>query len=237
MSNPLDLNAIRELLPAYAIGAVEPDDARQIEAALAQHPDLRDELAGYQAVSDALLLAVPQIEPRPALRDAIMQRAEGGRNIRPLPPHRGLLYAMAAATIIVILLGVFFLTQDGELDEADRITAIVEDAAAIRIDFTGEDDFEAVQGAFIIAPDNQQAVLSVNNLDVLDDSRAYQLWLLRGEDQRISGLVFRPDQSDTMQLVTLPENFAEYVAFGVTIEPAGGSDAPTSSPVFVGELE
>ena len=42
-----DLNAIREMLPAYAIGALESDERRQVEAALIQYTGLRDELDIY----------------------------------------------------------------------------------------------------------------------------------------------------------------------------------------------
>jgi anti-sigma-K factor RskA len=101
MSAPLDFNTLHGMLPAYAIGALEPSERLRVEAGLAQFPELRAELEVYQDVAAALLTAVPPMEPSPALRDAIMERAAGGRAIRPLPARRGLLYGLAAALILI----------------------------------------------------------------------------------------------------------------------------------------
>jgi anti-sigma-K factor RskA len=118
-----------------------------------------------------------------------------------------------------------------------RVTSILDDSGSRWVKFEGTVEFERGSGAFIIAPDERQGVLWVQNLAVLDETNAYQLWLSRGEDQRISGLVFQPQAAETWQLIDLPIDFPDYVGFGVTIEPAGGSDEPTSSPVFLGALE
>jgi anti-sigma-K factor RskA len=233
-----DINTLRELLPAYAIGALEPHERLQVEEALLQFPELRAELEVYQDVADALLTSVPQMEPPPAMREAIMERASGGQAIRPLPARRGLLYGLVAAALVVMLVGVvFILTQSDDKQKDPAIASIMDNSGSRWVNFEGTEEFERVSGAFIIAPDERQGVLWVQNLAVLDETNAYQLWLSRGEDQRISGLVFQPDKSETWQLVDLPTDISEYVGFGVTIEPAGGSDEPTSSPVFLGALE
>jgi anti-sigma-K factor RskA len=66
--------------------------------------------------------------------------------------------------------------------------------------------------------------------------RVYQLWgLTRGGRPQSLG-VFRPDAGgDVRAVLPVPVDAAMELA-AVTVEPAGGSDAPTGAPVMTGEI-
>jgi mannose-6-phosphate isomerase-like protein (cupin superfamily) len=66
---------IRELLPLYALGILEPDELQSVEQAVARDPRLAAELAAYQ--DTASQLASP-IEPSPAVRSRLLASAGGG---------------------------------------------------------------------------------------------------------------------------------------------------------------
>ncbi|MBK8045715.1 MAG: anti-sigma factor [Anaerolineales bacterium] len=55
------------LIPAYALGATEPDEARLVEQMLANDAEAARELARYQDLSKALLFSTPVATPPPAL--------------------------------------------------------------------------------------------------------------------------------------------------------------------------
>jgi hypothetical protein len=60
-----DCEEIRELLGAYIIGATDAEETRLVEMALADCPELTEELADYAAINEALHQAVPLRYPAP----------------------------------------------------------------------------------------------------------------------------------------------------------------------------
>jgi anti-sigma-K factor RskA len=225
----MDIHEIRDLLPAYALGAIQPEERTQIEAALADSPELREELASYDSVLEALALSVPQIKPPPDLENRILRQAVTSR----LFPWQRVL--AAAAVLVMILGGVLVwqvVTQEDEKTEKDPITEIMDDPNSSHIQLTGMEEHPDVQGELVIAPGYQRAVLSLANLQKQPSGMAYQLWFVRN-GERISGGVFYPEAAspERPMLVLLPEDFASYQWLGITIEPEQGSEEPTSPPV------
>jgi anti-sigma factor RsiW len=64
----------RENIPAYALGALDVEDAVALEDHLATCASCRDELAAYHATSDNLLVALPPQNPPAALRRRLQAR-------------------------------------------------------------------------------------------------------------------------------------------------------------------
>jgi len=60
MKNELTHTQVIEMLPAYALGALEPDEMLAVDAYLAQHPDLTERLAEIEETLVSLAGLVPQ---------------------------------------------------------------------------------------------------------------------------------------------------------------------------------
>ncbi|MCA9973979.1 MAG: zf-HC2 domain-containing protein, partial [Anaerolineales bacterium] len=60
-----DHAAFIDLIPAYALGCLDPDEADRVAAHLADCAACRTELAAYASVVDALALAAPEAAPPP----------------------------------------------------------------------------------------------------------------------------------------------------------------------------
>ena len=61
----------------------------------------------------------------------------------------------------------------------------------------------------------------------LGSEQVFQLWLIRA-DERVSSGLLDPEGGDyEILVVNSPEAISEFRGFGMTIEPAGGSDGPT----------
>jgi hypothetical protein len=73
MSELIDKHVI-ELLPAYALGSLEEEEAGQVSSHLAASPQLHSELAAYRQLTDLLPLAATQAEPEARLKSRLMQR-------------------------------------------------------------------------------------------------------------------------------------------------------------------
>jgi putative transcriptional regulator len=70
------MTEIRELLPLYALGILESDEASAVERAIALDPKLEAELATYR---DAALELVMPSAPSPDVKARLMASAGGGR--------------------------------------------------------------------------------------------------------------------------------------------------------------
>ena len=81
-------------------------------------------------------------------------------------------------------------------------------------------------------------LLAVSNLPAPPAGRTYQLWVLSGRAAPISnGWVFKTDATGgTTTLFTTPATLPVPTAMAVTIEPEGGTSAPTGAMYLVGSL-
>lgn len=81
-----------------------------------------------------------------------------------------------------------------------------------------------------------EATLVLSNLNTLSDDQIYQLWLIPPEGAPIpAGLLGQAgDDVETITL-QLPASLDNIAAVGVSVEPPGGSPAPTGPIVLLGE--
>jgi anti-sigma-K factor RskA len=88
----------------------------------------------------------------------------------------------------------------------------------------------------VISADGANGVLIVDQMPTLDSESTYQLWLTRN-GQSISGALFSVDESGYRGVrIVAPESLLLYSSIRVTIEPVGGSSAPTGEQVLGGSL-
>lgn len=67
-----EVDALRDLLPAYSIGATDADETAFVERLLPQYPELAAELASYHGLSQAMLYSAPDVLPPAALGERLI---------------------------------------------------------------------------------------------------------------------------------------------------------------------
>ena len=82
--NERDHGPVVELLPGYVLGALDPDEARLVEAYLAAHPEAQREVEELQETLGLLAFAAPPLAPPPSAKAALLDRIE-----RMTPPPAG----------------------------------------------------------------------------------------------------------------------------------------------------
>jgi len=91
-------------------------------------------------------------------------------------------------------------------------------------------------GIIVISGDGRYGTLIASNLTRLPEDQQYQLWLIQ-DGERTSGGVFSVSRSGYAALrVSSKQSLDSFNAFGITIEPYGGSPGPTGDKVLGGEL-
>ena len=70
---------VRELLPLYALGILDADEAGAVERAVASDAALAAELASYLQTAHAIGSAIQPVAPSPEVKDRLMASVGGGR--------------------------------------------------------------------------------------------------------------------------------------------------------------
>ncbi|MBL8153326.1 MAG: anti-sigma factor [Anaerolineae bacterium] len=220
MTNEMNCETLRELIPAYSLGATDPDETRQVEAGLKDCPGLAEELAEFQASLIGLARAVPQVEPPAAVLDGLMQRVSAPRRTN----RRS--WWLAAAAVLALIFVVNNLYWIDRLNQAEQ-----KNARSLSLPSADNGQATGATATVLWTPNDGRAVLTVSQFPAVEAGRVFQGWVRRGSTvQSIGTFQVNPDGSGVLIFdAALLEG--SFDAMGVTIEPEGGSDGPTSPPV------
>jgi len=221
-------NALHDLTSAYALDALDPEDARAYEAHLARCLRCRDELASLTEAASALAYASEAPQPPPELRARILQQARRERsNVVPLRPRWVVPVAAAAAVAAcaAVALGIWAASLSHKLDRRDAALAREERVAAI----LSQPDARTIpfaRGTLVVGR-NGDAVLIVRSLGRARGGRTYEAWISAGGNHPEPAGLF--NGGDVVS-VPLEHPVAPGAIVLVTEERAGGVDAPTEKP-------
>lgn len=247
---------IQELLGAYALNAVEADEADLIEAHLDTCPRCRAEVEGHREV--ASMLGNSGGDAPEGLWDRIADQLEdtpppmrlglheGPGTVTPLAPRRrersNRLVAAAlgaAAALAIAVLGVQVVRQQDQLDEMESAleettleaaaNRAFDDPEAVKVQLQSSDG--AVAGRAVVLPDGTGFVMA-HELPPLDGDRTYQLWGDTGAGDLVSLGLLGDDPA------TIAFNAGtDLSALAITAEDAGGVSQSQSSPVLAGAFD
>ena len=122
--------------------------------------------------------------------------------------------------VVVILVGAVYFWQHNSRIQLEQY------------ELTATDVTPDAQGVIEVAANGRDATLTVSGLPALSPEEQYQLWLIV-DGQRASGAVFSVKDDGTATVtIDSARPLADYGAFGITIEPTGGSQGPTGDRVL-----
>ena len=234
------MSDLHTLTGAYAVDALDDIERARFEQHLADCEECRAEVASLREAAGLLGEATPA-EPPAALRDRVLA---GIGTVRPLPPEapapvvaqrrrrRPLttLFVAAAAVVAVGAGGTVVWQQPWEdtseapPSAAQRVLG-APDARSTSLDFPG-----GAEATLTHSDSLGKAVLVTHKMPPPPRGSVYQLWLDQpGAGMTPAGLMdVVPDQT-----VVLDGDAATAKAAGITVEPAGGSQHPTTDPIAV----
>ena len=231
-----------ENIPAYAIGALDVDDVTALETHLQNCPSCRTELAEFRAMSESLLTAIPPKLPSALLRKRLQSQLPDSQKKPRLQTTLSFgRFALGFGVVILIALNLTSLMQMrtiqnqqtallNQVEDAQVALALISSPNAQILPLAGD----IVSGSLLLDRQNNTAVLIARNLPQLGDEKIYQIWLVEEDGGRVSAGLFRPDseQPYTTKAILPSQTLTDYLGIGVTVEPAGGSEAPTGERVF-----
>lgn len=224
---------LRELLALAALDALDAVDQRTVDDAIAGLPDLRAELDELRAAAAQLAEATP---PPAGLKASILAEiaaaqqsttgdatSVGPSRSRAVSRRRRWTAGIAAAVALAAVVGVtIWIAADSSPEDGQQVDAVLELSDVEALELRG-----AMEGLRIMhSPSSTAAVLLGDDVPDPGDDLTYQLWRSRGGITTPVD-VFRPDSDGHVEVLLEDFQPADAV-ITVTVEPADGSDQPTS---------
>jgi anti-sigma-K factor RskA len=244
---PTDCETLRALLPAYSVGATDADETRLVESLLPRCPEVAAELDEYNGLAEAMLYTVAPVAPPARVHDRLMQRV-AERSVTKQPryaAYRGWAALAAASLVLLVFSNLYWIAQintlstartaaEARLSEQENAIAelLAQESQQVALVATQQNVYARV----VWTPESEYFLLTTNRLPALAPDQTYQLWLI-GEGGPVSAGIFEVDAAGRKaMLFPMPQSLANYQALGISVEPAGGSEQPTTTPLAVGEI-
>lgn len=214
-----------ELLGPYALGDLPVEEKRELERHLEACPGCRSEIARVRQTHE-LLREIATTAPPPELKARVMASATAEPSSRSFRGAWRLWAAVAAALLVVAVLGVgVFQVVTGGSSASLPLTA-----TALAPGASGE-----VRGER--AGENIRIELAVRGLPELREDEYYEMWYAKENGERISCGAFRaqPEGWTTVNFTT-PINAMAYPKIEVTRQADNGNPESSGEKVLTGKL-
>lgn len=250
----------------YALGTLPADQAARVRAHIATCEECRAEYEALRPAVAAVGTTVEACHDQvhgavyasPLLKARIMREVRkeqaNDRAVKPAPaPVRGRMpmwpaYLVAAACLAIALVSTLFnlsLTQQLHSTQAQlaenrqRASGLTQTVAEERIALADLMDQNAkhyaVHDGEVVAA-HDRLYLTMHGLPALPAGHVYQAWTLpKGSKTMVPSRTFVPDAHGAA-IVPVGTNAAGTAAVAVSVEPEGGSKAPTTKPVALTTL-
>jgi anti-sigma-K factor RskA len=243
------VNDIHSLASEYAVGRLTHDETQQFEAHLATCHDCRKEVADMRDIAVHLSEAVAS-EPPPSLRRTVLEQishtAQQGRpasadgtgttdtsNVIPMQRSTwrsraaGLL--AAAAVVAAVAMGGWAIHSRNDAHQATAQTQQLTQLLAAKDVKTVSGDFgNGGGGTVVVSASQHRALLVAQGLPALPAGKVYEAWTIT--DSPVPAGTFGAGSSPAV--FDLPSAAVTAQQVAVTVEPSGGSQKPSTDPVF-----
>jgi anti-sigma-K factor RskA len=238
---------VTELLPAYVLGSLDPDETRQVKIHLSGCAHCQVELRLNQEIVDDLPLAIEEVEPPVGLQKQLMKRIQKTDSAAIAPvqmsrweqltaavhQNRTFAFSQIALLLIVAILLISSLLLWQQLSRSEPSPDLGRMQA---IQLKGTDLIPDAVGYLIISYDGLSGAIILDRLPELGEDQRYQLWLIK-DGERTGGALLSVDELGYGgNRVRAPESLFNYSWAEVTIEPADGSVQPNGEVILEAEL-
>jgi anti-sigma factor RsiW len=221
------------LTGSYVLDAVSEEERAEFERHLPHCPACDAEVRGLRETTARLALAAAVVPPA-RMESRVLAAAYHTRQLPPRPgprrlprmPRRVITLVAAASVAVAAGLGVTQLTTQHQLQSARAGNAAIARVLTAPDARIGTAPTSAGGSVTVVASAGlREAVVSTNALAAPPAGRVYQVWVMTGAGARSAGLLHG---GTLLASAVVPGD-----RIGISVEPAGGSRRPTTTPVAV----
>jgi anti-sigma-K factor RskA len=194
-----------DLTAAYALDALDPDETEAYERHLGQCEECREQLAELNGTAASLAFATVAPAPPARLRASILEAAAAERtNVVPLVRRRWVSRGLAVAAAAVACV-----------------------AVGVGVALHQSSNYKAPIAASVVLV-NGHGKLHVSHLSPAASGKTYEAWVIPAHHAPRPAGLFQGGGKSTLDIGSLPK----HGVVAVTVEPAGGSKQPTTTPIL-----
>ena len=245
---------LHALAGVYALDALDEEaELRRFTRHLRRCRACADEVRGFRNVAAALAFAAAA-EPPPELRNRVMAAVGHTRQLPPVTPrprvrswllwtpHSAWLPRLATVTAAVAIAAVVVLgiALSGTRQQLNSARAQSQAIAAV----LAAPDIRTVTGpvatggkaTVLLSAGRRELVVSTSGLPTLSAGKVYQLWLIGPSSTQVAAVRSAGLLPPAVAGLTTPVLASGLVAgdkLGLTVEPAGGTKQPTTTPILL----
>lgn len=255
----MDIKAYIEsgILELYVAGRLSESENEEIYSLLQQHPELLQEVLEIEA---AVIKLTASISPHAIDFESFSDRLDTSEtkvvDIKPKKPN-WISYTGWAASILLAGGLLWTLNRNAELqsdlevantdaiqleqqiemvrdnlDDANSVLAVMRDNNVTKVPLGGQGDFTDTYANVYWDKDNNRVLLDADGLPEAPEGKVYQVWSLTLNPLTPTSLGTIDDFNTDDNKIFAIANTNESEAFGITLEPKGGSESPTMEQLY-----
>jgi anti-sigma-K factor RskA len=237
---------VHTLTGAYVCDALDEQERADFERHLQECAECRAEVAELREVAASLAVSVAE-PPPPGLKAAVEARIRVTRQLPPIvtslaeararrrPTRLAWAGWAAAAALALVVAGLGWraIDQQHQINtlsaQSTQLSQLLSapDAYSVRVSVTG-----GGSALLVDSRSRNEAAVAFTGLAYLPSNKTYQLWLMQADGTARSVGLMHSDPNSPVFV----HGLAGEAEVGMTIEPAGGSPKPTTTPVMVAAL-
>ncbi|GAA4291815.1 anti-sigma factor [Aestuariibaculum suncheonense] len=253
----MDIQAYIEsgILELYVAGALSEKENKEVYNLMLQYPEILQEVLEIEAAIIKLTASVSPVKHNDKILQAVKAHlglTGTNSNVIPMPKYNWVTYTGWAASVLLAI-GLFWTTTQNNqlktdiqivktqqelletqianaksnLEEANTLISVLRDNNITKIPLAGQGNFSSTYANVYWDKQQQRIYLDAEGLPEPPEGKVYQVWSLTLNPLTPTSLGtidnFITDDNKIFEI----ENANASEAFGITLEPAGGSETPT----------
>jgi len=250
----MNCDQAKELLDAYALGALEKGDADALMRHVAGCLECSKELTKSQRTAALLALTVPIEEAPPRLRGRLMAQA-GGESGAPArlpawqrlrPSWRMTVRAVGLAGVVALAFSAFLQVQmnglrgdknnleqqltatDTELEQQRQIVSVLSASDTRKVPMDAAAIRTQAGSVYHWSPENDTGFIVCHNFPPLPQGSVYQVWFTAQAGPAEPVATFAPQDGGCQIPMDMSRLDWRPSGIGISVEPEGGSARPSS---------
>ena len=230
----LSHEAIKDLIAPYVLGAVSPEEEREIRNHILSCDECTEEAESYAAITNALPLTADAMPLPAGFVDRVVARVHDAR-----PASSGThaaahspwyrrwngfgAVATAALLVVALFAGAIAINERSDLEQKQKVLSALlhHDKEGILLKGPGP-------AVGKVVPTSQGSIFVAAGMHKPPQEHTYQLWLIK-DGTTISAGTF--SAKDDLVVLETKASLSGVESAAITIEPAGGSERPTTQPI------
>lgn len=251
------------ILELYVYGALTEAESREVSQVLKKHPEVRQEVEEIETVLQKLASSTAPNYNAEAILSRIKMKLGGKSHGNVVDIERkketDWVSYMGWAATILLLIGLFFTFEERnnlreqlnsekantakleqqivdareDAEKTEELLAVLRDKNVSKVPLQGQNVAPGAYAAVYWNKEENKAYIDAKELPEPPRGKVYQVWSLKLEPLTPTSIGLLDEfELDNNKIFTL-ENANESQAFGITLEPEGGSESPTMDQLYV----